>query len=446
MEVSLLTLPVFVSVSATIFNNVCAYVTRPFIDEIFHLRQCQVYCKHDFFSWDNKITTPPGLYLLGTAYSHILHAFGVRNSCGYDSLRSLNLLAGTVVLPLVLSMVKTTNFWKINLVSMPILFTYYFLFYTDVWSTVLVIACILTIAKNRSLKGALMANGLGFCSLWFRQTNIVWIAFAGLYMIDTRRRKHQSFFANIASFVKQALLDWSLLIPFCFNGIIFAAFVKINGGITFGDKENHQMTLHLVQIFYCFTFITLITTPIWIGRSTLRSYYQFAIAGHRFGNIVATILSFFAIHYVIQHFTIVHPFLLADNRHYTFYIYRKILSRSYADVVVVPVYHFSTWLVAHFLVVNSKKSLLSISPLLVFGFFASVSLTLIPSPLFEPRYYIVPLLLFRVFTLPAEAATRNQRHMCEFLWYTLMNTLFFIVFFSYEFTWLSEPGVQRIIW
>lgn len=29
----------------------------------------QLYCKGDFFSWDAKITTFPGLYVIGAAYA-----------------------------------------------------------------------------------------------------------------------------------------------------------------------------------------------------------------------------------------------------------------------------------------------------------------------------------------------------------------------------------------
>jgi hypothetical protein len=32
-------------------------------DEVFHVRQAQVYCSGDFQTWDPKITTPPGLYV-----------------------------------------------------------------------------------------------------------------------------------------------------------------------------------------------------------------------------------------------------------------------------------------------------------------------------------------------------------------------------------------------
>jgi hypothetical protein len=33
----------------------------------------QLYCKGDFLSWDPKITTFPGLYVIGAAYAWISH-------------------------------------------------------------------------------------------------------------------------------------------------------------------------------------------------------------------------------------------------------------------------------------------------------------------------------------------------------------------------------------
>ena len=36
-------------------------VSTPYMDEIFHVRQTQVYCKGEYSTWDNKITTLPGL-------------------------------------------------------------------------------------------------------------------------------------------------------------------------------------------------------------------------------------------------------------------------------------------------------------------------------------------------------------------------------------------------
>lgn len=33
-------------------------------DEVFHIPQAQAYCRWDYATWDPKLTTPPGLYVL----------------------------------------------------------------------------------------------------------------------------------------------------------------------------------------------------------------------------------------------------------------------------------------------------------------------------------------------------------------------------------------------
>jgi hypothetical protein len=46
-------------VAFAIVNNV---VPEAYIDETFHVAQCQAYCHGRFNEWNDKITTPPGLY------------------------------------------------------------------------------------------------------------------------------------------------------------------------------------------------------------------------------------------------------------------------------------------------------------------------------------------------------------------------------------------------
>lgn len=447
MALENLVLPIFAGLTWLIAQTAHQELKWPFIDEIFHLRQCATYCAHQFSKWDNKITTPPGLYLLGTWYHHFLSAIGIQDSCGATALRSLNLLGGVVALPLALSLVPTNNFWKVNVISLPLLYTYYFLFYTDVWSTILVVLPLLTVLKHRYLKGAVYANLAGFASLWLRQTNIVWILFVGVVLIDKRKQKATSFYQQIHNFVVQCFRDWVILIPFAVNAFLFVAFVYVNGGITFGDKENHQITLHLVQVFYCAAFITFFTLPVWLSVKTLKKYVQFTVTGRKGLNLLLTIASFVAINHIIKHYTVVHPFLLADNRHYTFYIYRKILSKPWANLVTVPAYHFSSWVIIHSLQELYHSSMLSLHPLSIIALVLSATATLIPSPLFEPRYYIVPLVILRIFMVPQnERLSRTASHTLEFVWYLTINALFFVVFFTYKFSWLTEPGVQRIIW
>lgn len=452
---------VLVVMSSIICRLMSNKVPEPFIDEIFHLTQCQTYCKYGYSNWkehwDNKITTPPGLYLLGYAYSYLLqHSFsvgdGILSVCGdNDMLRSVNLLGGVLILPLVLRLLmirvnSARDQWRIiNIVMTPLLFPYYFFFYTDVWSTIFILSSLVfAVAKPFKCTGVniLLSAGMGFVSLLFRQTNIMWMAFIYSYFIDNKVDRNQSLATRLIDFIKHIFINWAYAIPYMVNFVLFLVFVKINGGITFGDKENHEVNFHGVQIFYCFTFMTLFSWPVWLSPGKLLRYIKF-LTGNYGLNLLLNIVSMVAIKYVIDNFTIVHPFLLADNRHYTFYIYKRILSHPKSFLLTVPVYHFSTWCVIDTLLENKSFSL---SPITVITFLVAIFTTIIPSPLFEPRYYIIPVILFRLF-ISSPYKSQLVRHEIEFAWCFLVNCMYFAVFFNYEFKWASEGDrTQRIIW
>ncbi|KAF8932809.1 hypothetical protein BGZ58_006778 [Dissophora ornata] len=50
-------------VLAAIAAQWTSVVPDPYMDEIFHVPQAQRYCQGDFWTWDPKLTTPPGLYV-----------------------------------------------------------------------------------------------------------------------------------------------------------------------------------------------------------------------------------------------------------------------------------------------------------------------------------------------------------------------------------------------
>ena len=71
----------------------------PLQDEPFHVDQTAQYCRGNFTAWDPKITTLPGLYLLGAPYGLAVHQAlsllrprGLAPACGTAVLRSLNVL------------------------------------------------------------------------------------------------------------------------------------------------------------------------------------------------------------------------------------------------------------------------------------------------------------------------------------------------------------------
>ncbi|KAK6205376.1 glucosyltransferase [Scheffersomyces amazonensis] len=439
----------FVIFAGYVRHLVTIYVQDPYIDEIFHLRQCQKYLDYKFYEWDDKITTPPGLYLLGFIYSKVIEILSFKQlNNNYEILRSLNLVGGLFILPIIVRTFKKSfdnQLWTINLISQPLLFTYYFLFYTDVWSTILILGSLsLVINKPHTIGKVYLSALLVFFSLWFRQTNIVWSAFIVSVLIDRsillKRNEHINSITRIIKFIIQTIKDWIKIIPFIINFVLFIIFIKINGGITFGDKENHEVNFHVVQVFYCFVFTIFFTWPVWLSSRIIIKYIKFLIINNYGLNIVFNALALYIIKYIIDNFTVIHPFLLADNRHYTFYIFKRLISHKYSQFITIPLYHFSSFIIVTALL-ESKR--IKLSFITIISYFIAILLTIVPSPLFEPRYYILPVIIFRLFISPGS----RQRHFREFLWLNTINIITAYIFFTYEFTWASEPGIiQRIIW
>ncbi|CAN3374701.1 hypothetical protein DIURU_002318 [Diutina rugosa] len=397
-----------------------------FIDEFFHIRQAQTYLSGNFKEWDDKITTPPGLYWLGYGF---IKLFNLKDSI--TNWRAVNLFGGLLVFPIVLWFFPQRQWWIATIVGQPLIYTYYFLFYTDVWSTIFVVAAL--VASMVPTGPRLLLGGiLGFISLWFRQTNILWVAFVLSIALDYHARG--KFGWNRLKPFLSGLLSVKV-VPFYATFAAFAGFVWQNGGITLGDKSNHQVSFHSAQVLYCLLFICAFTWPAWLSPKLARDYLR---AWTRYYGLSAVlqVAIIYGLVKIIEYGTTVHPFLVADNRHYSFYIYRKLFKR--AGIWMAPVYHACGWVVVNQLLQARRLSWITTST-----FFGAMVLTLVPSPLFEPRYYIVPVVVFRMFINSAPGKWRN---LVEFSYLMAIITFVFAVFFGYEFPWDTEYHPQRIIW
>lgn len=86
-------------------------------DEIFHIPQAQNYCQGDWLSWDPKITTFPGLYIVSAGLYRILRfvvdsgivfaAAPEGGTCTVDFLRAVNLVMGTACVPVLFSILSS---------------------------------------------------------------------------------------------------------------------------------------------------------------------------------------------------------------------------------------------------------------------------------------------------------------------------------------------------
>ncbi|ESX01994.1 putative membrane protein [Ogataea parapolymorpha DL-1] len=425
-----------VSIFKPYFDQANELVNYTFIDEIFHVNQVKEYWNGNFDSWDSKITTPPGLYYLALWW---LKLTGLELSIA--NLRLLNFIGGVllIITTLVVKKHHNSGLSAVSLFSSPLLTIYYTLFYTDVWSTLLIVqSYVAAVCWKPTLISATLSCLLGSISLLFRQTNIVWLAFALAVIVDKLAKDNYRDIAqyDVAVFVRKAFASWRIVCPFAMVLIAFINFVISNGGITMGDKENHVIVPHLAQVFYCFTFITSFSAPLWLSPAFIRGYFETLLARKY---LVLNGFWIFIMFYIVQNFTFLHPFILADNRHYTFYIMRRVIFKTwYSKFLLLPVYHYSAYTVYKLFTKNHSK-------VLFIAFVTCVILTVAPSPLFEPRYFILPLVYWRLQVRPV--ADHSQLRLgLECLWNYWWSRSLFQIYFNYVFEWDDLPDPQRIIW
>ncbi|KAG0353341.1 glucosyltransferase [Podila minutissima] len=439
-------LVVFLSISS-LWNQVQPH---PYMDEIFHIPQAQRYCAGDYWTWDPKLTTPPGLYVI----SNLLLILQ-RPVCSTYFLRLTNLIYPCIIFFTTASLLKQLHPHMTRrdryataavAITFPILWFFNFMYYTDGGSVAFVLLSWLAAKKGHHFLSAVVSA----IAVTFRQTNIIWSLFiVGTSLLDlSSPAKRRSFdpkaafvrsplqiLASICGFVKALLSNFTktVAVSLPYLGLLagFVSFVRWNGGIVLGDRSNHVPVLHVVQLFYFVAFSAgmslfaiLGTVPMarLIRRPTLKSTV-FALASM---GIVAL---------CVQKFTIAHPFLLADNRHYPFYLWRLFSRRDWIRYALVPAYAAAAWCCWQALATEQTI-------LWVLIYAIATALTLIPSPLLEFRYFIAPYLIYRI----SMRQPRGAWLLLELLGYVAINVTTLWLFMNRPFRWAHEDGVQRFMW
>ncbi|SCV70866.1 BQ2448_3628 [Microbotryum intermedium] len=453
----------------------------PYMDELIHIPQAQAYCRGDFGFWDPALTTPPGLYLISAIPAYVVSPLRPY-LCSTVGLRAVNFVFLTY-LPYVISGLLETlqektltsdnikgdkisaettktggpslSLEAIFVATFPIAWFFGYLYYTETGSLVLVL-----LAYSFALEGKWLRSSLvGAASLTFRQTNILWIAFIAasssirlLSRQQTKRPLKNPLLTNARladiptcafSLADLGLRSIPLLLPVVLSYLpVFfgaAAFVKWNGGVVLGDKANHVPTLHLVQPLYFFAFAAGFLAPYTLTqRNVSRSLSNLVGTPIR---VVTSALAMGMALYCIKYHTILHRFLLADNRHYTFYVLRRIVNRfPAARYLLAPAYIFAGRLLFDVLIEANSFRLLD-----AVGLALTSLLVLIPSPLIEPRYFLIPYVLIRLHIRPR---TRKAVWL-EGLLYGLVNAVTMWIFVQRPWTRVTNEGVvdvARFMW
>lgn len=211
--------------------------------------------------------------------------------------------------------------------------------------------------------------------------------------------------------------------------VAFLLFVHVNGSIVVGDKSAHEATIHVPQLFYFSLFCAFFTLP-HICQDIV-PFMQFV--WNR--KLLCTGL-FIICALIVRYNTLVHPYLLADNRHYTFYIWNRVYAKySLARYLLIGSYIFAIYAI-----------LRRVDPIKNFAFLLvaipCIVVVLILQKLIDVRYFLIPFILLR-----SKFKTRNPAILViEHLFYLFINYVTFYIFFTKEIFWTDFNDSQRLIW
>jgi len=194
-----------------------------------------------------------------------------------------------------------------------------------------------------------------------------------------------------------------------------------------GDKSAHEAVVHVPQLFYFFLFTLAFAPSLWIPQ-----FLQLhKIIARRKLLILFLAAAMFVI---IKYNTLIHPYMLADNRHYTFYVWNRFYARhELARFAIIPVYIFGL-----IVMWNSLDGSIGFR---IFFLICTI-MTLCLQQLIEIRYFLIPFLILRLNRTQAA----QKLVVLEVIWNLLINAVTFYLFFTKEIHWSNFDDVQRLIW
>ncbi len=262
-------------------------------------------------------------------------------------------------------------------------------------------------------------------------------------------------------------------------------------------------SIHLPQMIYIWPYFMFFSVPLlypYIMNSVVPLSINFGTTRHQFPRLVILVPAMLVMLVIVHYNTIVHPFTLADNRHYMFYVFRLLLRHPLLKYAAVPIYVLCAWAAITSLgglpneqedvkssavlksgvndtlgntdSASSSKLIPSNRVSFVLIWLLATSLSLITAPLVEPRYFIIPWLVWRLqIPIPQSGAVTPQlgsesqveessdlaqsalftkhdhRLWLETAWFLAINVATGYIFLYWGFEWPQESGkVQRFMW
>lgn len=208
------------------------------------------------------------------------------------------------------------------------------------------------------------------------------------------------------------------------------AFVLYNGGIVVGDKSAHSACFHPAQLGYFSAFTLALASPHLVSKTKVIEFLNAA-----WNNKVRTVVSGVAFATLVHYYFHEHPYLLADNRHYTFYVWSRFFKRyNWFSYSLVPIYLYALWAI--------DSGVKHMHWMLRCCLWFCIVVATVPQKLLEFRYFVVPFLLVRLH-MKGESKLALA---AEMLIYVVINAVTFYMFLYRPIFWPNVLEPQRIMW
>lgn len=131
-----------------------------------------------------------------------------------------------------------------------------------------------------------------------------------------------------------------------------------------------------------------------------------------------------------------HPYLLADNRHYTFYLWRRFFGKkdSILRYGLLTMCQMTLW--SLFYLVQRRDNLWKCL------FFIFTCISIAPQQLVEFRYFIPSFILWRLNI----SISSSLSLALELILNIFVNALTIYIFLIHPFKWPNSPELQRFMW
>ena len=348
-------------------------------DEYFHFNQISRYLAGDY-SLNPAMTTLPGYHILVAAILKIIHSDSLANARLITFVLNLSSIAAFYLTVNLLdrksAVIKTLQFS-----FFPLVFPYFSLVYTDIFSISMVLFSFYFILIRRYNLSGIM----GIASLLVRQNNVIWLVF---FLISSYIRENGNNFhlINIFKHLKKSWLLASAVVTF----VVFAV---IHKGFSLGVQEMFPVKLFNMGNIYLLLFIFFV---LFLPENILRlKKISWNLKGWRNFLILAGAGFIFFMKTMVN----THPF----NQTWWFI-------HNYLIILFNSTLH---WKIIYYLVIITSLVILKSTELIQKGFvilYPLVVLSLLPFWMVEYRYYMIPFTLFILF---AKAQTPAKKIICH---------------------------------